>query len=164
MIMVKWKAIFKEAAAIVLIAVALAGIGYILRPNIIPSGDSDQSSGANVDGQSGLTNISLEDAREHFEKGTALFVDARPKGAYATGHIKGAINLDPDEFDAWSGNFFSQVPQDRAVIVYCEQEQYRQSVALAEKLTWMGYEKIYGMKNGWGLWKENRLPIDRLGK
>lgn len=162
--MVKWVAIFKEAVAIVSVAVVLAGVGYAIRPNIIPPGTTDQTGGVNVDGDGSISAISLEDARAHFKKGTALFADARPKGAYATGHIKGAINLDPNEFDAWSGDFFSQVPQDRVVIVYCEGSQCRLSVALAEKLTWMGYEKIYYMKNGWGLWKENQLPTDRLSE
>jgi 3-mercaptopyruvate sulfurtransferase SseA len=35
---------------------------------------------------------------------------------------------------------------------------------LAEKLAWMGYEKIYYLKNGWELWKENQLPTGRLGE
>lgn len=162
--MVKWVAIFKEAVTIVLVAMVLAGIGYAIRPNIIPPGTTDQTGRVNVDGDGSIATISLEDARAHFEKGTALFADARPKGVYATGHIKGAINLDPNEFDAWSGDFFSQVPQDRVVIAYCEGVQCQLSVVLAEKLTWMGYEKIYCMKNGWGLWKENQLPTDHLSE
>jgi len=68
--------------------------------------------------------------------------------------------LAPDEFDAWSGDFFSRIPPDQVIITYCEGDRCALSLQLAEKLTWMGYEKVFYIKNGWGVWKENHLPVE----
>ncbi len=157
--MIKWIAIIKEALVIILIAAALAGASYSIRPVMFTKGAANSTDGSPAgDDQGAIMAISLEDARVHFEKGTALFADARPKVAFEDGHIRGAMNLDPNDFDEWSGDFFSQVPQDQIIIAYCDGAQCRLSIELAEKLTWMGYEKIFYMKDGWGLWKQHQLP------
>jgi len=106
--------------------------------------------------------ITLEDARRYFERGEALFADARPKAAYRSGHIQGAMSLDPNEFDLWSGDFFSTTPPDQIIITYCEGDRCTLSLELAEKLTWMGYEKVYYLKNGWGKWIDHQLPVGQL--
>jgi rhodanese-related sulfurtransferase len=154
----------KEAFIILLIAAALAGAGYGLRPFMISLETGKSTDGNLTGGQGDITAITLEDARERFEKGAALFADARPKIAYADGHIKGAMNLDPNEFDTWSGDFFSKVPQDQTIIAYCEGARCRLSLELAEKLTWMGYENVFYIKEGWDLWKEHQLPIEHLSQ
>ena len=152
--------IFKEALAVMLIATALAATAYILRPGIIPPDAAHQSSDTAAQGTDTVAAISIEDARSHFEKGTALFADARPLRAYRSGHIKGAIHLDPDEFDAWSGDFFARIPPDQLIITYCDGVRCSLSLDLAERLTWMGYEKVYFLRDGWGGWQHNRLPVD----
>jgi rhodanese-related sulfurtransferase len=157
----------KEAIIIIVIAAALAGAGYGLRPVILTLGTAKSTGGGPTGGDptgggDTITAISLEDARGYFETGAALFADARPKAAYADGHIKGAVNLNPNQFDTWSGDFFSNVPQDRTIITYCEGAQCRLSFELAEKLSWMGYEAVFYIKDGWGLWKKHQLPIERL--
>jgi rhodanese-related sulfurtransferase len=112
----------------------------------------------------GIFDIVLHDARAHFENGSALFADARSLAAYRSGHIRGAMHLDPNEFDRWSGGFFSQIPPDRVIITYCEGARCTLSMELAEKLTWMGYEQVYVFKDGWGLWQKNKLPMDQFSK
>lgn len=37
--------------------------------------------------------ITLDEAKKHFDEGTALFIDARSKDAYEQAHIAGAILL-----------------------------------------------------------------------
>lgn len=152
-----WGKIIKEAISVMLIALSLAGAGYALRPGLMQPG----TGGDAVENDRAFTAISLEDARIHFEKNDALFADARSMRAYSEGHIKGAVNLDPNEFDTWSGDFFSRVSPDQKIITYCEGAQCRLSLELAEKLDWMGYENVYYLKNGWGLWKENQLPAEQ---
>ena len=151
-----WLKIIKEAVWVMLIALTLAGAGYALRPGLMQL----ETGGNAVENGSAFSAVSLEDARTHFEKNDALFADARPMSAYSEGHIKGAVNLDPNEFDSWSGDFFSRVSPDQMIIAYCEGAQCRLSLELAEKLIWMGYENVYYLKNGWGLWKENQLPVE----
>jgi rhodanese-related sulfurtransferase len=151
-----WIKTIKEAISVMLIALTLAGVGYALRPGLMqPKTGSDAA-----EDDSAITAISLAEARTHFEKKDALFADARPMRAYSEGHIKGAVNLDPNEFDTWSGDFFSRISPDQMIIVYCEGAQCRLSLELAEKLAWMGYENVHYLKNGWGLWKENQLPSE----
>jgi rhodanese-related sulfurtransferase len=154
-------AVIREAAWVLILAVVLAGVGYLVRPAV----RSALPDGAVADGgsqdNSPVPVIGLEEARRDFEKGAALFADARPKSAYLSGHIPGAVNLDPDEFDAWSGDFFAKTSPDQRIITYCDGERCSLSLELAEKLTWMGYEKVFLLKNGWGKWKAHQLPVER---
>lgn len=152
-----WLKIIKEVVWVMAIAIFLASVGYAIRPLIMqPESGSDV-----VENDSTFSSISLEDARIHFQKSDALFADARPMRAYSAGHIKGAVNLDPNDFESWSGDFFSRVSPDQLIIAYCEGAQCRLSIELAEKLIWLGYENVYYLKNGWGLWKENQLPVEK---
>lgn len=153
--------IVREASIILLVAVFLAGAGYVVRPTEMRTAPGGSVTDAGGEEDSTISSISLEVAIRHFEKGTALFADARPEVAYRSGHIRGAIHLDPGEFDNWFGDFFSQTPQTRTIITYCEGERCILSLELAEKLTWMGYEKVFYLKNGWGRWKERDLPMEQ---
>lgn len=156
-----WGKTLKEAAMILLVATVMSGASYAIRPAVSPLGGTDQSEGNGHQGNDEISAIAWEDARVHFEKGSALFADARSMAAYRSGHIRGAMHLDPDDFDHWSGNFFSQIPPDRIIITYCEGLRCTLSVELAEKLAWMGYEQVYYLKDGLGLWKKNKLPMDQ---
>jgi rhodanese-related sulfurtransferase len=155
-----WGKTLKEAAMILLVATVLSGASYALRPVFSPSGGTDQRAGDGNQGNDEISAIALEDAIIHFEKGSALFADARSMAAYRSGHIRGAIHLDPNDFDRWSVDFFSQIPPDRIIISYCEGARCTLGAELAEKLAWMGYEQVYYLKDGLGLWKKNKLPMD----
>lgn len=157
-----WVKAIKEAIAVMLIALAVAGVSFALRSSRLPSGGLNKNSASVDNGYDAVSAVSLEAARSHFKHKTALFADARPLKSYASGHIQGALNLDPNEFDAWSGDFFSRVPPDQVIIAYCDGAQCSLSLELAEKLHWMGYEKVYYLENGWTLWKEYNLPVEGL--
>jgi len=137
----------------------LAGAAHVIRPVDMRSGSGGSGTEAGGGESSAIQVITLEDARRHFERGTALFADARPQSAYRSGHIQGALNMDPNEFDIWSGDFFSMTPPEQVIITYCEGERCTLSLELADKLTWMGYEQVFYLKNGWGQWKEHQLPV-----
>lgn len=156
--MIRLKTLLKEAVIVILIALVLSGACYALRPVFQKSKGPGENT---VDGEQGpgkITALSFEDARKHFKEGTALFADARSLKAYQTGHIMGAIHLDPNMFDDWSADFFSQVSPDQTIITYCEGVRCSLSVELADQLSMMGYEKVYYLKDGWGLWKREKLP------
>jgi rhodanese-related sulfurtransferase len=160
--MTPWIKTIREAVGVMLLALILAGAGFILRPHLRPllsgagPGDSDSVSST----QGTAPTVSLNEARAYFKAGTALFADARPSRAYQAGHIQGAMNLDPDEFDTWSGAFFSQFPADTLIITYCDGTRCPLSTELAEKLISLGYEKVLVLKNGWSLWKAAHLPTE----
>ena len=99
-------------------------------------------------------------AAEHFRQGTAVFADARPQNQFQAGHIQGALNLDPDQFDDWSVEVFSQIPAGATIITYCDGDRCTLSLELLEKLTWLGYEQVLHLKNGWTSWRERGLPVE----
>ncbi|MGI8787220.1 MAG: rhodanese-like domain-containing protein [Pyrinomonadaceae bacterium] len=59
--------------------------------------------------------ISLADAKADYDKGTAIFVDARAEAAYQNEHIKGSINLSAENFEAK----YKELPTDKKIIAYC---------------------------------------------
>lgn len=155
-----------EAGLAMLLALILAGAAFIFRPALHPLVKAVQA----VETESGrfaqeaAPSITLEEARTYFEAGTALFADARPLEAYQNGHILGAIHLDPNASDTWSENFFSQFPADTRIIAYCDGAQCPLSSELAEKLIWLGYEKVFVLKNGWSLWTAAQLPTEQVAQ
>ena len=58
--------------------------------------------------------ITLDEAKAAFDKGTAIFIDARAAEAYKDGHIKGAISVPIGSTDD-----FSTLPKGKTIIVYC---------------------------------------------
>ena len=158
--MLQWKKTVREAVWISTVALVMAVGVYLLRPDAMPGSLEEGID----EGELTVKIISLEAAIDHFKKGTALFADARPLDAFNAGHVKGALHLDPYEFDQWSEQLFSQAPSDVMIIAYCEGDQCQLSRDLADKLTWLGYEKVYFLKDGWGLWKKHALPVGKLGE
>jgi rhodanese-related sulfurtransferase len=163
---IPWSKTIAEAVWVTLLALILAGVGLIFRPDLRPmlSGAGQPASASGLPDSKAAPSISLEEARAYFEAGTALFADARPEKAYQAGHIKGAMSLDPSEFDAWSGTFFSQFPADTLIVTYCSGARCSLSAELAEKLLSLGYEKVLVLKDGWHLWNEARLPTEQVAQ
>jgi rhodanese-related sulfurtransferase len=161
--MIPWFQTLREAVWVMLLALILAGAALILRSHLRPllSGVGQSGSESVATDQGVAPIVSLDEARAYFKAGTALFADARPSGAYQAGHVQGAMNLDPNEFDAWSENFFSQFPADTLIITYCDGERCSLSTELAEKLIGLGYAKVLVLKNGWSLWNTAHLPTEQ---
>ncbi len=59
--------------------------------------------------------ITLADAKKLYDGGEAVFVDTRGKQFYAMEHVKGALNVPVDEFDAT----YKAVPKDKKIVAYC---------------------------------------------
>jgi rhodanese-related sulfurtransferase len=152
-----WKPTLREALWIVALSLVLACGTYLIRPDVIP-GASDEP----VESDDAVArSIDFEAAVDHFKKRTAIFADARPLPAFAAGHIEGALHLDPNAFDQWSGQIVSSVPLDATILTYCEGDQCELSRDLAEKLTWLGFEKVYYLIDGWGRWQKQGLPSEK---
>ena len=63
----------------------------------------------------GAPRITLEEAKKDFDAGNALFIDTRAEVSYKLEHIKGAINIPVEGFEAR----VAEVPKDKKVIAYC---------------------------------------------
>lgn len=104
--------------------------------------------------------ISLAQAKEMHARHAAVFIDARSRRAYEEGHIAGAMNLEPNLFDQWSRQLVDELQTVQVIVTYCDGAQCPLSRELAEKLTWLGYEKVYDLKDGWAQWRAAGLPIE----
>jgi 3-mercaptopyruvate sulfurtransferase SseA len=75
---------------------------------------SSQTAPTKYKNDSEVPRISLKDAKQAFDDGTAIFVDARNQEAYKENHIKGAINI-----PVFSTDNYGSLPKGKKVIVYC---------------------------------------------
>jgi rhodanese-related sulfurtransferase len=147
----------RQIGLIFLVALVLAGVVYLLRPDKMPLFASGPAvvQDAHKPGE-----ISFPEAVSHFKDATALFADARPEDAFQAGHIKGAHSMPAQESDRWLNAFYSTTPPDTAIITYCDGEHCTLSRQLAELLIQMGYQRTYYLVDGWGRWKAAGLPVE----
>jgi hypothetical protein len=59
--------------------------------------------------------VSLAEAQQGIENGTALVVDVRPKAQYDQGHIKGSVSVPRNELP----NRLGELPKDKLLVFYC---------------------------------------------
>lgn len=104
--------------------------------------------------------ISLEDAKVYFDKGDALFVDARSRKTYASRHIQGAVSLPAASFDKRFDEFSNDVDKEATLVVYCQSSTCPKSDVVAEKLEVIGYTAIKIFAGGWVEWVEAGYPVE----
>lgn len=147
---------FWQAGLIFLIAVVL-GLGFNqFRKEKLPLGSQGQPPAV----ASGET-INLAEARELYAAQKAVFVDARSRELFLQGHIKNAFCLPVEAFEAHFFEFLKAVPPQTPIIAYCDGEACDSSHDLAKLLKQQGYTQVRVLINGWTLWKENNLPIEK---
>lgn len=108
--------------------------------------------------------LSMEQARNLFHKNQAFFVDARDKRDYDQGHIAGARLLPYGDFDNHITAFFEEVAPETSLVVYCDGRHCDLSHGVARLLREFGFEKVRVLINGWSLWQEAGLPVEREEK
>jgi rhodanese-related sulfurtransferase len=111
------------------------------------------SSGENLE-------ISLSEAKNLFNKGEALFIDARSGAEYDAGHIKGAKSLPYKEADWKFVDAMAGVPEESAIITYCDGETCELSMELTVFLRNADYKNVRVLSNGWTIWQQNGLPVE----
>ena len=78
--------------------------------------------------------VTLEEASRHFEEGTAVFVDARPREVFAQGRLEGAFSIPEHEIVEFLPAFSELIPTFEKVIVYCDGEECLASLHVAKSL------------------------------
>jgi rhodanese-related sulfurtransferase len=145
----------RQAGLLLGLAVFL-GIGSsLLRPAGLPL-VGDWSGGPAH--RAGIDTISLAEAAALHEKGTGLFLDARPAADYAAGHIARALHLPPAEAEAQFVDLFEQLVAAETVVAYCDGESCTLSHELAGFLQELEIAEVKVLLNGWTLWHEAGLP------
>jgi rhodanese-related sulfurtransferase len=107
--------------------------------------------------------LSLEQARELWNSGAAVFLDARAPDDYAAGHIPNALNLPALRFEEHFPQVSAQLTADLPLVVYCDGEECELSHRLKELLAQVGYTNVVLLHNGWTTWRQAGLPTQEGG-
>jgi rhodanese-related sulfurtransferase len=105
--------------------------------------------------------ISLIEAKNLFSKQTAIMIDARPKGDYEKGHIRGARSLPWHEVDQRFMAVTKDISVDTPIITYCDGETCELSHNLTNFLLDLGFTNVRILVNGWTKWQNADLPIEK---
>lgn len=99
----------------------------------------------------------LNEAFEHFQSQSALFIDARSSEEYASGHIPQAVSLPLESFD-YQTPILVDFPAYHSIITYCEGEGCSESIDLAVHLNEIGFTNVSIFIGGWEEWQAAGYP------
>jgi rhodanese-related sulfurtransferase len=103
--------------------------------------------------------ISLERAREFWDNGAALFLDARAPADYAAGHIGNALNLPALSFESHFGAVAPMLAPESPLVLYCDGTECDLSHRLAASLRQLGFTNSHVLFNGWTAWRQAGWPV-----
>jgi len=109
--------------------------------------------------ETGIGSVSLADAKQSHDAGSAVFVDSRSEDEYRTGHIAGAVNIPWDRFEARGPEYLGRLPAGRPIIAYCG-GSCETSTDLAQALIQENYVDVKVLLNGWQVWVEASYPTE----
>ncbi len=99
-------------------------------------------------------------AKDLYDSGKAIFVDARAKEIFNDGHIKGAISMPISQFYEFIDGFITEIPTSVLIVVYCSGRECEEAHDLAQCLLDEGYTNIAVFIDGYDGWEERGYPID----
>ena len=106
--------------------------------------------------------ITLEEAKRAHDDGSAVFIDARVPGAYAAGHVLGALNIPVPAHEDGIRQVLGDIQKDRLIIVYCGGGSCQNSHTLARRLTKeFGYTRAKAFFEGWNAWFWANYPVNK---
>lgn len=154
---------FWQAPLLIVLAGAIAmGVNQWRSDGIVLVGDwTPEARIADTAGDSLI--VDLAEANRLFQEEAAIFVDARPENQYAAGHIQGALNIPWQDVDRYFVETADRLGSAPTVITYCDGESCDLSHELALFLKGMGFKDVRVLVNGWTVWRQAGLPIDREG-
>ena len=157
----------KEIIILLVVSIALAMLVNFLSPGgIALVGQWDTSQGVITANPTGAAEGKPEEidtvarAREIFDKGDVLFVDARSQDNYEDGHIPGAISLPVGRFDDRIESFLNRYSSDLPVATYCSGRTCEDSHDLAQFLSDAGFTNVRIFIDGFPGWKAEGYPVE----
>lgn len=110
---------------------------------------------------SGKTEIEeVIQAKQIFDNGSVLFVDARTRDNYDAGHIPGAVSLPVGQFDALIDSFLDQHANEQPIVTYCSGRTCEDSHNLAQLLMDFGYSNVKVFIDGYPGWEAAGYPVE----
>jgi len=104
--------------------------------------------------------IGLGDAVELFEKGNALFIDAREPGDFSGGHITGAVNIPVEKAAEHLDEVRAMLKTGKTLIAYCHDVNCPLGADLVKDLRNQGIGPIKVMPEGWVGWMDKGYPYE----
>jgi rhodanese-related sulfurtransferase len=161
------KQLTKEVAILCGIAVVCSFVVNFLSPNgIALFGQWDISQGpitARPKNDFVQGKLEIKDpasAKQIYDAGDTIFVDARTQETYQEGHIKGAVSLPAYEFDDLIEGFTTKFPVSSKIVTYCSGRECEDSHELAQLLIDEGYTDVRVFIDGYPAWEKNGYPVE----
>ncbi len=102
---------------------------------------------------------SVAQAKQIYDSGRAVFVDARSADAYAEAHIAGAVSLPVGRFDTAIETFMQHYPPQTYLVTYCSGRECDDSHRLAQFLMETGFFNVSIFIDGLPGWQQEGHPI-----
>ena len=102
----------------------------------------------------------IKTAKQIYDSGKAVFVDARSQDNFGDGHIKGAVSLPVGRFDERIGAFKHRYSAESIIVTYCSGRTCTDSHQLAQLLLEHGYVNVSVFIGGYPNWKAEGYPIE----
>jgi len=99
--------------------------------------------------------ISSTELNNKLNKPELLLLDVRPSREFQQGHIKGAINVQPEDIEQTTKN----LPTNRVVVAYCRGPFCLYSYEMIDALREKGIE-AHRLEDGFPEWKAAGLPYE----
>jgi rhodanese-related sulfurtransferase len=100
-------------------------------------------------------------AKQIFDSGKAIFVDARSLLNFEDGHIKGATSLPVGQFDLIIEKFKQNYKRSQPIVTYCSGRTCDDSHRLAQLLFEHGFDNISVFIDGYPGWEAEGYPIEK---
>ena len=107
--------------------------------------------------------LEIEDpvqAKQIYDSGNVLFVDARTRDDYDEGHIPGAASLPVGQFDEHINAFLDRHDIERPIVTYCSGRTCEDSHFLAQLLMDFGYRDVKVFIDGYPGWEAEGYPVE----
>ncbi len=103
--------------------------------------------------------VDFPEVVEIWQKGEAIFVDARPPNMFAREHIPGAINVPITNV----AQAISKLPEDRSIrlITYCGSSECPNGWQLMNLLVQYGYQNVQLFHRGIEGWRALGYPVEK---
>ena len=108
----------------------------------------------------GIEIDTVDEARQLFDSGKYIFVDARSQDDYEEGHIPGAVSLPVGQSEERVAAFLERYPPEASIITYCSGRTCQDSHHLAEFLLEFGYDNVTVFIDGFPGWEAEGHPIE----
>jgi rhodanese-related sulfurtransferase len=138
----------------VTIAAVSAALGFTLN-SLSPNG---VRFGPELALQDGITELTLVQAYEWFQRKEGVFVDARHEMFYKQQHIPGALHVYFKNAEV--NPALESMDKERSYIVYCKSSRCDQAHRLARAMFTAGFKKIAIFTGGMVDWLDAGYPVE----